>query len=107
MLRAPLEHLGGAWHTRVCHPACPAPPVTLPSTAVHLAGAVKYLKDPDAGSAPCPGGAPNPGRGAFVHPGTLMGPREVLLLRRHVAEGAPPWAGAAAKLAADTPREYT
>lgn len=41
--------------------------------------------------------------GDFVHPGTLMGPGELDLMRKRVASGQEPWKSAYEKLAKDTP----
>lgn len=53
---------------------------------------------------PDPVWSPSPKR-PFVHPGTLMGPREARLLRARVAAGEEPWRSAAAALASEAPRD--
>ena len=53
---------------------------------------------------------PSPKFGNFIHPGTLMGPREVLLLQQRVAgtvPAPPPFTAAVASLRQDTPLDYS
>jgi hypothetical protein len=52
---------------------------------------------------PTPGAQPGK---HFVHPGTLMGPRELELMCRRVAAGEQPWKKAFEQLKADTPMPY-
>lgn len=53
---------------------------------------------------------PGPSFGGFMHPGTLMGPGELNLLRQRVAGSVPmppPFQAALASLKANTPAQYT
>jgi hypothetical protein len=43
----------------------------------------------------------------FMHPGTLMGPQEISLLRHRILYGEQPWTAALEALRNSTPRGYT
>jgi hypothetical protein len=43
----------------------------------------------------------------FIHPGTLMGPRELALLQHRITTQQQPWMDAVAALSDNTPLNYT
>jgi hypothetical protein len=85
-------------------------PLLLGIHADGLKHAVQECFDGSAGYAAAGLGAAMHGgsRDTFAHPGTLMGPREVELLRSRTAGNNvnDEWAAAAAQLAQDTPKQY-
>jgi len=73
----------------------------------HPPAAIKHVvRDSLSGGGASPNGVSLAPVDPFRHPGTLMGAREVALLRHRVAGGELPWADAAVALSSQTARSY-
>jgi hypothetical protein len=70
------------------------------------AAAISHAVHDGVGAAPGGAGRPAALADPFSHPGTLMGAREIALMRHRVAAGDLPWADAAVALSCQTPRDY-